>query len=114
MSESTFLEQRYTVEEVFKLYDFARNANTSWIADTAENKRRCVEVLSAYLDRVPPPAPPTFPDLDLSVSLADGSMPLPLDATTYQQRRATIAQQRNLVARLRKFTAWQREQQRSG
>ena len=42
--------------------------------------------------------------------LEDGSMPLPIDATTYEQRRATIAQQRNLVARLRKFTAWQREQ----
>ena len=38
-------------------------------------------------------------------------MPLPIDATLYEKRRATIAQQRNLVARLRKFAAWQREQQ---
>jgi len=38
-------------------------------------------------------------------------MPLPIDATTYEQRRATIAQQRDLVARLRKFAAWQCEQQ---
>ncbi len=64
------------------------------------------------LDKTPPPKP-TFPDNDLSVPLADGSMPLPLDATTYEQRRATIAQQRNLVARLHKFEAWQREQRRS-
>jgi hypothetical protein len=35
----------------------------------------------------------------------------PIDVTSYEQRRATIAQRRNLVARLRKFTAWQREQQ---
>jgi hypothetical protein len=44
-------------------------------------------------------------------SLVDGTVPLPIDATPYEQRRASIAQQRNLVARLRKFTAWQREQQ---
>jgi hypothetical protein len=43
--------------------------------------------------------------------LEDGSMPLPIDPTTYEQRRATIAQQRDLVARLRKFEIWQREQQ---
>ena len=57
----------------------------------------------------PPPAPPTFPD-DPFELLEDGTMPLPIDATPYEQRRASIAQQRNLVARLRKFAAWQREQ----
>ena len=57
--------------------------------------------------------PATFPD-DPMEPLMDGTMPLPIDATPYEQRRATIAQLRNLVARLRKFTAWQGEQQQSG
>jgi hypothetical protein len=43
--------------------------------------------------------------------LSDGTKPLPIDAATYEQRQSTIPQQRNLVARLRKFAAWQREQQ---
>jgi hypothetical protein len=58
----------------------------------------------------PPPAPPTFPD-DPMEPLVDGTMPLPIDATTYVQRRASIAQMKNLVARLRSFEVWQREQQ---
>jgi hypothetical protein len=62
----------------------------------------------------PPPARPTFTDDDPMEPLMDGTMPLPIDATPYEQRRATIAQQRNLVARLRKFEVWQREQQQSG
>ena len=61
--------------------------------------------------RPPPPAPPTFPD-DPFELLEDGSMPLPIDATPYEQRRASIAQMKNLVTRLRKFEVWQREQQR--
>jgi hypothetical protein len=44
-------------------------------------------------------------------TLVIGTMPFPIDATPYEQRRASIAQQRNLVACRRKFTAWQREQQ---
>jgi hypothetical protein len=56
------------------------------------------------------PEPPMFPD-DPMEPLVNGTMPLPIDATTYEQRRTTIAQQRNLVARLRKFDIWQREQQ---
>jgi hypothetical protein len=59
--------------------------------------------------RFPSPAP-TFPD-DPMEPLVDGTMPLPIDATLFEQRRATIAQQHNLVARLRKLAAWQREQQ---
>jgi hypothetical protein len=43
--------------------------------------------------------------------LSANTKPLPIDATPYEQRRASIAQQRNLVARLRKFAAWQSEQQ---
>jgi hypothetical protein len=103
------------------------------MADTIENKRRVCELFTSNdprishrldvkdmvaaatipaptLDTVPPPAPPTFPD-DLDEILPDGTKPLPIDAMTYEQRRATIAQQRNFVARLRKFAAWQREQQ---
>jgi hypothetical protein len=57
----------------------------------------------------PPPAPPTFPDP--MVPLVDGTMPLPLDATEYEQRKGTLPQVRNLVDRLRRFEAWQREQQ---
>ncbi len=133
---NVLLKRPITLDETFALYQQVLDANASWMADTVENKRcvcelftsadprvshrldlmdmrRCVEVLSAYLDRVPPPAPPTFPD-DPMEPLVDGTMPLPIDATPYEQRRATIAQQRNLVARLRKFTAWQGQQQRSG
>ena len=44
--------------------------------------------------------------------LVDGTMPLPIDATPLEQRRATIAQQHNLVARLRKLATWQRERAR--
>ena len=36
--------------------------------------------------------PATFPD-DPMEPLVDGTMPLPIDATPYEQRRATIAQQ---------------------
>jgi hypothetical protein len=56
----------------------------------------------------PPPAPPTFPD-DPMKPLVDGTMPLPLDATEYEQRKGTLPQVRNLVDRLRRFEAWQRE-----
>jgi hypothetical protein len=58
----------------------------------------------------PPPEPPMFSD-DPFEPLVDGTMPLPIDANPYEQRRASIAQMKNLVARLRKFEVWQREQQ---
>ena len=130
------LKRPITVEKVFALYAQVQQANASWMANTERNKlevctlftsddprvsqkldlmdmRKCVEIHSPQLDRVPPPAPPTFPDEPME-PLMDGTMPLRIDATPYEQRRATIAQQRNLVARLRKFTAWQGQQQRSG
>ena len=104
------------------------------MADTVENKRRVCElftsddkrishrldlndmvtaatILSAYLDRVPPPPKPVFPDDDLSQPLSDGELPLPLDSTIPEQRRASINQMRNLVARLKRYEVWQREQQ---
>ena len=62
-------------------------------------------------DRVPPPPKPQFPDDDLTQPLSDGNLPLPLDALPHEQRRASIAQMRNLVARLRNFEVRQREQQ---
>jgi hypothetical protein len=127
------LKREVTLDEIFALYQQVLDANSSWLADTTENRRRVCELftsddprishkldladmvtavraLSATLDRVRPPEPPKFPDDDLSQPLTDGTMPLPIDATPYEQRRATIAQQRNLVARLHKFEAWQREQ----
>ena len=123
-----------SLDEVLALYQQVLDANASWMADTIENKRRVCElftsdderishrldlndmvtaatILSAYLDRVPPPPKPTFPDDDLSQPLPDGSMPLPLDATEYEQRKGTLPQVRNLVDRLRRFEAWMREQQ---
>jgi hypothetical protein len=63
-----------------------------------------------HLDRTPPPPKPQFPD-DPMKPLVDGTMPLPLDATEYEQRKGTLPQVRNLVDRLRRFEAWQREQQ---
>jgi hypothetical protein len=62
------------------------------------------------LDKNLSPPPPQFADDDLSQPLSDGTMPLSIDATPYEQRRASIAQMKNLVGRLRKFAAWQREQ----
>ena len=59
---------------------------------------KTASLLSPYLDRVPPPPIPTFPDDDLDMILTDGTKPLPLDATTYEQRRASIAQLKNVMA----------------
>jgi hypothetical protein len=123
-----------SLDEVFALYQQVLNANASWMADTIENKRRVCElftsdderishrldlndmknaatILSATLDRVPKPEAPRFPDDDLAQRLSDGEMPLAIDAPAFIQRRASIAQMRNLVARLKRQEVWQREQQ---
>ena len=42
-------------------------------------------------------------------SLADGELPRPLDATPSEQRKASVDQMRNLVARLKRYEVWQRE-----
>ena len=122
-----------SLDEVFSLYQQVLDANKSWMADTINNKRLVCElftsddprishrldlndmvtaatILSAYLDRVPKPEPPKFEDDDLSQPLSDGTMPLPLDATIAEQRRASVNQMRNLVARLKRYEVWQREQ----
>jgi hypothetical protein len=64
-----------------------------------------------HLDRTPSPPKPQFPDDDLTQPLEDYSLPLAIDATPNEQRRASIAQMKSLVARLRRFELWQREQQ---
>ena len=62
------------------------------------------------LDKNAPPPPPQFPDDDLSQPLSEGELPLPLDATPSEQRRASVNQMRNLVARLKRYEVWQRKQ----
>jgi hypothetical protein len=122
-----------SLDEVFALYAQVQRANASWMADTLENKRRVCElftsddpriserldlrdmvtaatILSATLDRVPPPPKATFPD-DLTQTLSDGTKPLPLDALPHEQRRGSLAQVRNLHARLVRYEQWNREQQ---
>lgn len=128
------LKRAVTLDEVFALFGQVQKANASWLADTAENKRRvcelftsddqrisrelnladmvtAVRILSATLDRVPSPEPPRFPDDDLSQPLSDGELPLPLDAPPYVQRKASVTQMRNLVARLKRQEIWQRQQE---
>jgi len=46
------------------------------------------------LDRVPPPEPPKFQDDDLSEPLTDGTLLLPLDASTFSSRFGSDARSR--------------------
>jgi hypothetical protein len=128
------LKRTITIDEVFALYAQVQQANSSWMSDTENNKLKvctlftdpddpriserldikdmvaAATILSAQLDRVPPPPKPQFPDDDLTIRLVDGELPLPIDAPVFIQRKASIAQMKNLVDRLKRFEVWKREQ----
>ena len=84
-------------------------ANLSTRLDVMD-MRKCVEILAPQLDRVPPPAPPSFPDDDLTVPLTDGTLPLPIDAPLFVQRKATVVQLRNFSDRNKRRMKWEAEQ----
>jgi hypothetical protein len=77
-----------------------------------EDLMNAVKIVEAEhrLDRTPPPPKEVFPDDDLSQTLADGTLPLPLDATVGEQRKASLVQMKNLVGRLKRQEVWQRQQ----
>lgn len=122
------LPRSVSAEEATEMYSKVLAANSSWMANTEKNGRLVAEVFltdprispkrdlkdmvlalqiaSASLDRVPKVV---FVDDPQDKQLSDGKLPLKLDAAAFEQRQASREQQKNLLARLRRFEKWREE-----